>query len=488
MGEDPFLRGDPPNPNVGLLAAGPNPGIFETLTTLTPAFGLAPGLALRWEPVSDTVWRFTLRKGVRFHDGTPFDARAAREMLESVARRQNRPRGLEPGAARITADDVIEVALILPNMRLAEQLANPSMGVAAPGKRAGNGADPQSTPTGTGPFKFASYAPGSCLTVVANEEYWGDRPRLQSLTFRFSAGGDASRLLAIRQVEVVGHVPYSALANVSGRTDRVITTRPARSAYLLLNVGGIEPWGTLQDDGIRRAVALALDRRAIAAAGWALYAEQSPSVVPPVVLGTAGAELRPIRSDPEAARKVLSGLGWTPGLDGVRVKDGRRLTLTLLLARPGEQAEAAQAIIRALATVGIAVEILDPGPDPTAPFGRVNQATFDLFFDLRYQEDANPCALCRFFSIRPGGQLTFSGAVIGGPEVDTLFERAYLAKSAGTARALAADMMQVLTTDRIVAVPLASLKTVWLLSSRIQDFEPAPLPGAQRWNEVWLSQ
>jgi hypothetical protein len=118
---------------------------------------------------------------------------------------------------------------------------------------------------------------------------------------------------------------------------------------------------------------------------------------------------------------------------------------------------------------------------------RLNQATFDLFLETRFQDDANPCTLCRFFSIRPGGQLEVAGAVGGGPAADALFDRAFAAPSLDSARRLTAELMELVTGDRAVAVPLASLRSAWLVSPRVQGFDPAPLPGAQRWERVYLS-
>lgn len=486
VGDDPYLRGNPPAQNVGLVTAAVNPGIFETFVQLTPAFGSAPGLATRWQALSPTRWRFTLRRGVTFHDGRPFDAPAAYAALESVAARGTRPRGLDPGTMKIVADDAVEVNLATPNYRLAEQLANPAFAVQAPGTRAGDGSVPASTPTGTGPFRFASYAPGSQLTVQAFEGYWGPKPRLTSITLRFGPGQDASRLLSVGQVDAVGIVPYQNLAQLSDRFGRVAASRPARSAYLLLNVGGPEPYATLKEEGVRRAVALALDRRGVASAGWGEFAEASASVIAPMVLGIAGDDVRAAPHDPGAARRLLDEAGWRPGPGGIREKEGTKLSLTLILARPAEQQAAAQDVVSQLREVGIDVEIVDPGPGGAA-FGRVNQATFDLFMDLRYQEDANPCSLCRFFSIGPGGQLTVSGAVRAGEKADELFERSFQASSPEAVRNLAGQLMEVVSGEQVVAVPLAALRTVWLASGRLQAFEPAPLPGAQRWDQTWLS-
>ncbi|MFP5318373.1 MAG: ABC transporter substrate-binding protein [Acidimicrobiia bacterium] len=481
-GVDPFFQGNVPN--VGLVTGGPNPGIFETLTRLTGSFGLQPGLAVRWESPSPEQWRFVLRPNVTFHNGHRLDAAAVVANLEAIATRQNRPRGLDPGTARANGDTV-ELTLTAPNARLAEQLANPAMGIQAPGTAAGAGGDPSETPTGTGPFRFEGYNPGVNLAVRAFEGYWGTKAQLTSITFRFGPERDAGRLLATRQVELVGHVPYEFLPKVSGRTDSVKGSQPARAEYLLLNTGGVDDFATLKDDNLRRAIALAVDRDAVQKAAWPEDGDDNDSLIPAVVLGEAAQSVRTPNQNLNESRRLLEQSGWGPGPDGVRAKQGQPLTLSLILARPDEQQKAGETVRAQLAEVGIGVNVVDPAPE--TPFARVSTATFDLYMASQVQDDANPCSMCRFFSVRPGGSLAFASAVGGGQKADELYDRSYTAPSQDSARRVAAELMNVVVAERFTAVPLASLRTEWLISPRVRGFEPAALGGDQRWESVWLT-
>ena len=484
VGEDPFLR-DGQTLDVGLRASGPGPGIFETLTRLSGGFGLTPGLALRWESPSASQWRFFLRPNVTFHNGAPLDGPAVVAALEAIARRPNHPRGLEPGTAKATADLTVEVALASDNARLAEQLAGPAMGIPAPGTQAGAGEEAATTPTGTGPFRFDSYRPGAELRVKANDAYWGPKPQLRTITFRFGPDRDAGRLLATRQVELVGVVPYPFLPKVSGRTDRLVTSQPARAEFLLLNTGGIEEWTTLKDDNVRRAIALALDRKAAAKAAWPDEGEESDTIVPELVLGDARDRVKPPSQNVEEAKRLLDQAGWAGGGDGVRVKEGRPLNLGLVLARPPEQERAVEVLKDQLRAVGVGLTVVDPSPE--SPFNRVNAATFDLYLASQPQDDGNPCALCRLFTVRPGGQLAFASASGGGQKADDLYERVFVSPSPDTARRLAADIVNVVVAERFTAIPLASLRNAWLVSPRVRGFEPAALAGDQQWESVWLT-
>ncbi|HEV2759180.1 MAG TPA: ABC transporter substrate-binding protein [Acidimicrobiales bacterium] len=487
VGEDPFLAGNPPVSDIGIRTVGPNPGIFDTLTRLSPTYGVEAALAVRWESPSPKVWRFYLRRNVSFHNGTPFNAQAVVAAIESFSSRQTRPRGLDAGTARATADDVVEINLTTDNARLAEQLANPSMAIVAPGTRPGAGDSPETTPTGTGAFTFVSYAKGTDLKMAANDKYWDGPPEARSLTFRFGPERDASRLLATRQVEIAGMVAYANLASVSGRTDKNVQSRPGQAVYLLLNNGGIDEWTTLKDENVRKAVAQTIDRNEVTKAAWDGHGEDSSTLIPEVVLGADAADrVRPLPLNRNEAKKILDGAGYQPSLpNGMRAKDGKPLVLNLLLSRPPDQAKAAEAMKTQLAEVGIGLQIQDPGPD--SAFTKVNNATFDLFLDVRAQDDANPCALCRFFTIRPGGVLSYSGSVGGGAKVDDAYDRVFASPSIDTARRTAADIMQVVTAERFTAISIASLRTEWLISPRVRGFDPAVLTGDQRWDTVFLT-
>ncbi len=487
VGDDPFMAGNPPAFDIGIRTNGPNPGIFETLTRLSPTYGVEAALAERWETPNPKTWRFFLRKNVTFHNGTAFNAEAVVAALDGFTGRQTRPRGLDKGTAKATSDDVVEINLTADNARLAEQLANPNMAILAPGTRPGSGDTPETTPVGTGPFSFVSYAKGTELKMKANEKYWDGKPELRSLAFKFGPEKDASRLLATRQVEIAGMVAYANLASVSGRTDKNVQSRPGQAVYMIMNTGGIDEWQVLKDDNVRKAVAQTIDRNEVVKAAWDGHGEDSDTLIPEIVLGADAADrVRPPPLNRNEAKKSLDAAGWMPTLpNGMRAKAGRPLVLRLLLSRATDQTKAAENIKSQLAEVGIGMEVQDPGTDP--PATKVNNATFDMYLDVRAQDDANPCALCRFFTIRPGGQLSFSASVGGGPKVDDAYDRIFAAPSIDTARRTAADIMQVVTAERITAVSIASLRTEWLISPRVRGFEPSVLTGDQRWEGVFLT-
>lgn len=435
---------------------------------------------------------------MRFHDGTPLTAAAVADSLRRLAATggdgdapiwRGLPRGLEPGSASAVDDAVVQVVLSEPNLRLAEQLANPLAGVQAPGTQAGDGSTPARTPTGTGPFRFSAYEPGVALQVTAHPEYWDGPPQLSRITFRFGPQKAASLLLATGDVDAVGYVAADRLANVTDGPDRRVRSTASRSAMLLLNRAGIGRWSTLQEDDVRQAVARALDPAAVVEKAWSEVADPADALIASAVLGPAADQVRPLPHDVAAAADLLSDAGWLPGPGGVRSRQGRRLALDVLVRRPSDGLPAAAEAVRAqLQHIGIATSVTDVLPGNPTPLQRVNAGTFDLFLDVRPQDDANPCALCRLFSLRPGGDLTVSGVLRPGAAVDALFDQVHVARSPESARRLAAELVQVVATDEVVALPLATLSNVWLVSPRVEQFAPATVAGAQDWQSVFLSR
>lgn len=457
-----------------------NMGMFETLTRLTPSFGVAPALAQRWEAVTPTRWRFTLRPNIVFHNGEPLTAAAVVPILDGAARRQDPIRGLTPTSAEAVGERVLEINLSVANLRLPEQLSSPSLGISAPNTTGGRGEDAATTPTGTGPFRFHSYTAGESLRVVANEQYWAEPPRVRSITFRFGDDAESKRLLAAGEVDVA---LQTSPREETGSPSQPVVSNPAQAVYLLLNATGTDEWAVLADPGIRHALALAFDRESFTKASWAERGEANHTFVPPSILRNSRAAVASPDQDLTEARRLLDQAGWVAGPDGVRVKDGKPLALSVLLSTTDLQ-PSVKAMQDQLALIGATVRQQEPGE--ALPLQIVNQGRFHLYLESRLQDDANPCSFCRFFSTHSGGLLAVSTSVDGGPRANELFEQAFTTPESTDAVKLAADLLHEVTAERFVAVPLALVGTGWLVAPAVRGFAAAPVPGAQSWAGIWL--
>lgn len=200
-----------------------NAGICEPLLRLTHDFQIAPGLATSWRFLGDNTYRLTLRRGVKFHDGQAFNASAIKYSLDIGIRFRTQYSFFDSASVRIVDDSTVDVRPSIPNLRVLEQLAHPTYSIVAPGS------DPAKHPVCTGPFRFVEYAPQNHLTVARNASYWGEKARLDTLTFRFMAD-DNTRALALRSGEVdaifdVNRSMVSGLASVAGL--RIAASPPA---------------------------------------------------------------------------------------------------------------------------------------------------------------------------------------------------------------------------------------------------------------------
>src|SRR5690606_7705744 len=137
------------------------------------------------------------------------------------------------------------------------------------------------------------------------------------------------------EVDLIFDVPREAASQVTGNL-QLITSGVGAYDALYFNIHGEPPYDLGQDPAIRAAVAHAIDEEALIAA-WQGLAEPNTTMVPPAVLGDAAEMVEGTPYDPAAATRLLEEAGWTPGDDGILQKDGRRLTLTMVVGYPSAE-------------------------------------------------------------------------------------------------------------------------------------------------------
>src|SRR5688572_3006922 len=142
-------RTDPNRATIGMYS--PNVNIFESLVRLTPDYQIEPLLAESWEFVEPNTWRFVLRQGVTFHDGTPMTAEAVQWSFARVALAGGGSIGVDENSVAIVDDYTVEITPSRPNRRLVQQLNHPVYSIVAPNS------EPAETRIGTGPFTEVEY-------------------------------------------------------------------------------------------------------------------------------------------------------------------------------------------------------------------------------------------------------------------------------------------------------------------------------------------
>ncbi|WP_420138035.1 ABC transporter substrate-binding protein [Sphingomonas sp.] len=320
--------------------------IFEGLTTLDATGAAVPVLATSWTMAPDArSYVFHLRPNVRFSDGTPFDARIVKFSLM---------RAIAPGSTNAQAQALAEIAgvdildpltvrirLNAPDAALPILLAWGDCVMVAPGSAARLATDP----IGTGPFRYGNWARGDRLTLVRNDGYWRPKPALRRIEYRFIS--DPAAAYAAVKTHAVDLFPdYPAPENIAQlRADPTlrVTTAPSEGEVIVaLN----NAKGPLRDVRVRRAIAYAIDRRAIIDGAMYGYGQPIGSHFPPQnpdYVDLTG--LYP--HDAARARALLAQAGYPQGL-----------TLTLKLPPPAYARRSGEIVAAQLATVGIKAVIV----------------------------------------------------------------------------------------------------------------------------------
>ncbi len=298
---------------------------------------LVPGLALSWsaDPKDRTKWTFRLRPGVKYHDGSTFDAQAVvwnvAKLLDDKSPQfdpkqaaQGRTRIPSIASARAIDATTVEIVTKEPDAFLPYQLAWIPMSSPAHWEKVGRDWNAYAkAPSGTGPWKLASWTPRERAELVPNPDYW-DRARVPKLDrlVLVPLPEANSRVAALRsgQVDWIEAPPPDAVASLKGAGMRIVTNAYPHNWVWHLSMLEGSPF---RDPKVRAAINLAIDREGLNQflGGLSLPAK---GFMPPghAWFGKAA----PLRHDPAAARKLLAEAGYTAA---------RPLTLKVLIPSSG---------------------------------------------------------------------------------------------------------------------------------------------------------
>lgn len=239
--------------------------VNEYLAWLEPDFALTPRLAERWEPVDDGQrWTFTLRQGVTFSDGSPFDAEAVKATFDRLLDPASESAAisafgdvLEQGAVSADDEHTVTFTLSRPFSDFPYLVAASNYNtVILPADYDGNWTD---AAVGTGPFTLASYSADTGATLVRNESYWQpDRPYLDGVDVVFYADPQAG-VLALQSDEIDTQLgtPASDITIVEG-VEGIAIDQTSGTGITAFNLRvDTAPFDQVE---VRRAIAVALDR------------------------------------------------------------------------------------------------------------------------------------------------------------------------------------------------------------------------------------
>ena len=282
--------------------------VFDTLvqwkdTTLS---AIVPDLAESWQISADKrKWTFKLRRGITFQDGTPFNAAAVKFNVERVLDPQlgSPNRSLYVGITNVSVVDdftvVIETKEPMPT--LLEALAIENSGISSPaavekfGRRYGR------NPVGTGPYMVKEWTPGERCVLVRNPRYTGPKPKPDTIVYRpVPEGGARVVELQSGNADIVTGIPPEAVEGLKKTSGIRVEIVPS-SFQLFFELNNTRP--PFNDVRVRRAVNLAIDRKAIIEKILGGYGHNPDGLFPPGVQGRV--QLKPYAYDPEEAKRLI---------------------------------------------------------------------------------------------------------------------------------------------------------------------------------------
>jgi peptide/nickel transport system substrate-binding protein len=400
--------------------------IYDNLTLLLPDQTIGPWLARSWEISPDrTRYDFVLHQGVRFHDGAVFDAAAVKANFDRLADKSSTlysRQSLGPYASsQVLAPNRLRVILSEPYEPLLRNLSMTKLAIVSPTAVKKYGKVFAQNPVGTGPFRFAGLTQGTEIWLERNPDYqWAPSTAahngpalLDRLTFK-NVPEEATRVAVLQSGQALAAdliPPQNILALKADPNFQLLEKELLETNYSLgLNVAKA-PWN---DEDVRLAVRLSLDVDEIVKVIYLGTLPRAWSPLSPSMFGSAEKELTGSwKSDPVRAREILTQKGWIPGPDGVRVKDGKRLTISFIDTQGNREKrlDVVQLVRRQLAASGIDLNIdSEPGGSYAA---KITANDFDMAGGASFHAD--PDILRTAYT--PGVRSALTGNQVVDPEI-----------------------------------------------------------------------
>jgi len=491
------IRLDPPNAT-GASDMIINSHIFERLVQVqfndkTKSRDYVPVLAERWQASPDKkVWTFFLRKGVKFHDGTPFNAEAVKVNVERLIGPQ--PQMMSKDymmlLARVEVVDEYTVRFhckvaAAPFLDLIEQSY---LAMISPAALQKYGKEIHQHPVGTGPYKFTEWLVGQKIVMSANKEYWKGPPKLDGIEILF-VPDDMARVnfLQTGEVHVAYNLPIPLIDKLKeGDKIKVVSYPTAELLYLILNCQA----PPTNDVRVRQAIKLAIDRKGIVKSILRGNALIGDSQVSEFTFGRYSAD--PVVYNPKEARRLLSEAGWVDSdRDGILEKDGRKLTLNI--RSPSGRYPMDQTVVEAIQTqlrdVGFEAKVIlmEFGAFIGAIYRPVDKATGDTFMVSWSSRSDAWFALHKTAHSSMWMPAGSNANYYKNEEVDSLLDKAFIELNPDKRWGLYKQVQLILNRDT-PSLPLWFMNSIVGFRKNVHGVTMMPIPVSDQFNakDAWL--
>lgn len=475
---------------------GVNFSVFDALFRITPDGVVVPNLASEVPSLANggisedgLNWRIVLRDDVTWHDGTPFTAEDVKFTLELIVNPDFQ-------AWRTTGHSLVrDITVVSPTeitWRMEEPFA-PYISFltetfmvpkhileteANPNEAAFNQA-----PIGTGAFKWGQRLAGDRLELVANPDYFGEGPYIERLIFKYIP--DMTVLYTqfrSGDIDLVGqaYITQDNYEEARNLPDRIVKPEP-KGTLESIYLNQARP--QFQDPVVRAALYMAIDREAIIDALYYGVPTATETFMPPQSY-YFNPDLPAHEFNLEQARKMLDEAGWLPGDDGIRAKDGVRLSFansTTVGAHLREQTQ--QFVQQTFAEIGVEMRI-ENLPSAVLWGDFWGQSQFDsMMVGITYLIGGDPDVTTRFHSsaIAAQGGSGSNNAQYSNPEVDALLVEGARTFDPEARRKIYFRVQEIIRND-LPFLPLFSYVNIYGRKAGIEGFEPNSNTRTESWH------
>lgn len=369
--------------------------LYESLVNITEA-GYEGCLAESWEISEDgKVYTFKIREGVTFSDGTACDANAILANFNAILENKDRHTWLEMMnlLVGVSAPDnntfVIQLSEPYYPMLTELGVTRPFAMISPAAMKDGSTKDGVEAYIGTGPYVLSDFVTDEYAIFEANENYWGEQPAIKKITVKVIPDNQ-TRILALEKGEIdliFGKNMIDADAvnkYVDSEKFKVSLSDPTSTRHIVLNTAN----SILSDTAVRQALQHATNRQAISD-GIFYGLEQPADTLYSTTIPYCDVNLKPYAYDTEAAGQMLTDAGWILGTDGIREKDGKKMTLALLYNSDSVTEKSIAEYLQAeYAKLGIKIDIT--GQEEQSYRDNMKAGHFDMVFNICWGTPYDP--------------------------------------------------------------------------------------------------
>jgi peptide/nickel transport system substrate-binding protein len=336
--------------------------VFDTLLERDQTLKIVPLLAESYRNVAPTAWEFRLRRGIKFHNGEPFDAEAVKFSLERLVDPKLKLRGASPFAplshVEVVDPFTVKIHTKAPWPILDTAMTNTQAAILPPKYyREKDGAHVARNPVGSGPFRFVRWVKDDRIELEANQQYWRGAPKVKKLVFR-PIPDDAVRVAALQngEIDVAVNIPPHLANIIANHPKLFLSTAPSVRTIQLLyythqfdgqhKLVGPTP-GPVADKRVRQAMNHAVDVDEIIKSVLDGKGMRVATMLTDKHFGF-DPQLKPIKQDLGRTRQLLAAAGFPNGVD--IVMNGPQ-------GRYVRDKEVAEAVAGQLTKAGIRVEL-----------------------------------------------------------------------------------------------------------------------------------